>query len=207
MQLKHILFSFFQKKKKNGTWIHYLVAANVKVAIASTKGLRVLLLVFVILIGGRRCCPGTLGMAIFSSLHEKERHNSFWVRFSTRIGGRTKHRLERKQTVGKIHVGTFDECLDLPLLSTPDLSLLCFLSTNASKTEGRSLIMLNKHFLRDKKEQIIESETASIQWKQKHFLLSQPDKREDVCYRSPWMRTKGIPYSCYVVWPILISIK
>jgi hypothetical protein len=58
-----------------------------------------------------------------------------------------------------------------------------------------------------KKEQIIESETASIQWKQKHFLLSQPDKREDVCYRSPWMRTKGIPYSCYVVWPILISIK
>jgi hypothetical protein len=115
MQLKHILFSFFQKKKKNGTWIHYLVAANVKVAAASTKGLRVLLLVFVILLGGRRCCPGTLGMAIFSSLHEKERHNSFWVRFSTWIGGRTKHRLERKQTVGKIHVGTFDECLDLLL--------------------------------------------------------------------------------------------
>ena len=151
MQLKHILFSFFQKKKKNGTWIHYLVAANVKVAAASAKGLCVLLLVFVILLGGRRCCPGTLGMAIFSSLHEKERHNSFWVRFSTWIGGRTKHRLERKQTVGKIHVGTFDECLDLPLLSTPDLSLPCFLSANASKTEGRSLIMLNKHFLRDKK--------------------------------------------------------
>jgi hypothetical protein len=48
-------------------------------------------------------------------------------------------------------VGTFDECLDLPLLSTPDLSLSCFLSANASKTEGRSLIMLNKRFLRDKK--------------------------------------------------------
>ena len=151
MQLKHILFSFFQKKKKNGTWIHYLVAANVKAVAASAKGLCVLLLVFVILLGGRRCCPGTLGMAIFSSLREKERRNSFWVRFSTRTGGRTKHRLEWKQNVGKIHVGTFDECLDLPLLSTPDLSLSCFLSANASKMEGRSLIMLNKRFLRDKK--------------------------------------------------------
>lgn len=53
------------------------LARVVKAAAASAKGLRVLLLVFVILLGGRRCCPGTLGMAIFSSLHEKERHNSF----------------------------------------------------------------------------------------------------------------------------------
>jgi hypothetical protein len=57
------------------------LARVVKAAAASTKGLRVLLLVFlvivfVILLGGRSCCPGTLGMAIFSSLRENRKKDA-----------------------------------------------------------------------------------------------------------------------------------